>query len=110
MGQKWEFRPGEATFRGISFRVSGQPAAVLKLLVKNLGSPVLKITIRDEIDPDRNAEEGCVKDAISSLRGVLRGAFGLGNKVDPIPNRVRGPNGAWELDIEVLSLSVDFPR
>lgn len=110
VGTGWEFEPGRAAFRGEPFAITGKPVVILKRLAEKPGEPVLKRILRDIIDPDSNAEEGCVRDSINEARAILRKAFKLGNTVDPIPNLARGPDAAWKLDENVFRIATKNPR
>lgn len=106
----WDFRPGEAAFQGRPFAITGKPVAILKRLALKPGDPVLKSILRDIIDPDSNAEEGCVRDSITKARAILRKAFKLGNSVDPIPNLAKGMDAAWRLNEQVFPVATKNPR
>ncbi len=110
VGNGWEFRPGEAAFQGKPFKITGKPVVILRRLAVKPGEPVLKSVLWDIIDPDSNAEEGCVRDSITEARAILRKAFKLGKKVNPIPNLARGPDAAWKLAEDVLCVATKNPR
>ncbi len=110
MGTGWEFRPGEAAFQGRPFVITGKPVIILQRLAVKPGAPVLKRILRDIIDPDSNAEEGCVRDNINATRAILRKAFNLKKGIDPIPNLARGPDAAWKLDENAFAIATKNPR
>lgn len=99
VGKGWEFRPGEAAFRGTSFKIIGNPATALQVLARRPGQPVLKQILWDAISPEVSAERGCVNDALKVVRRILKATFQT--EADPIPCVDKRPS-AWKLDESVF--------
>lgn len=82
----WDFRPGEAAFNGVVFKIAGKPAAVLKTLVEGKGPVTVEKIVADvwgdEVEPHS------IQAAVSSLRGILKRALGVGG--DPVERVDRG--------------------
>jgi len=93
----WHFRPGEAAFRGIAFKLTDTQWEILKLLSVSR-RPVEKnrlLGIRDS-----GIEESTLRSHISKIRKAIRGAFRLNG--DPIPQRGSGKNLSYFLNEEVF--------
>ena len=96
----WSFSPGQGEFKGKGFPITGTAWKTLKKLAEKPGEPVLKDDLWKLLDPESDAEETCVNDALSDARLILKKAFGI-DKADPIPC-VDRKRGAWKVDESVF--------
>jgi hypothetical protein len=98
----WDFRPGEAAFNGIRFKVAGLRMAALRALARSPGSPVrVEQLVREAWgdDPSR-VEPGAVHAQLSGLRRLLRTTLAMPPGIDPIPFA----DGAYTLAVGVADL------
>lgn len=104
----WDFRPGEAAFNGIRFKLTGLRMAALRALAKTPGCPVrVEQLVRETWgdDPAR-VELGTVHAQLSGLRRLLRTAFAMPAGIDPIPHL----DGAYTLAVGVADLERMTPE
>jgi len=99
----WQFRPGEAAFRGRKFAIRSAPIArLLERLAtarRYLLMEDLKIAAKG-LDPAANdPEDKTIRGYLSDLRAVLRAELGV---AEPIPNRRTSAGTAWSLADELL--------
>lgn len=94
---EWHFRPGEAAFAGKRFTVTGADFVLLKVLVQANG-PVPRTDLIEAVSSDYDIGPDTIRGYLTRLRNALRIAFNLSATIDPIPNRDKGKNAAWELD------------
>lgn len=94
-GEGWAFRPGEAAFNGVRFKLGGRLLAILKELADHPGEPVtgdrLKLVVWGE-EPDM-VEDGNLQGHVSLLRKKLRDALGLEAAFNPVGHA----DGAYRL-------------
>lgn len=115
--EQWHFREGEAAFRGVAFEIQGVPWRLLKKLAEKSGTPVGKAALLDAINVveetgnvNGNAGEEALRSHLSRLRNILRKAFRLSRKLDPLPNVERGMDAAWRLDESVFPSVSEIQR
>ncbi|GDY10413.1 hypothetical protein LBMAG52_39010 [Planctomycetia bacterium] len=97
----WHFREGQAAFRGVPFKIQGVPRRLLKKLAE-AGKPVSDVALLAEIDPKGDAGQESLRTQLSRTRSILRKAFRMSSRSDPLPNVERGRDAAWKLDEKVF--------
>ncbi len=105
----WHFREGEAAFRGVAFKIQGVPRRLLKKLAE-AGKPVSDVALLAEIDPKGDAGQESLRTQLSRTRRILRRAFRMPPKSDPLPNVERGRDAAWKLDEKVFPSVSEMSR
>ena len=108
----WNFREGQAAFRGVEFDIEGVQWRLLKALAKKPGTPVGKKVLGDAIADDGCTGEESLRTHLSRLRIRLRKVFKFKSspKTDPVPNMERGKDGAWKLDEQVFPSVAEIKR
>jgi hypothetical protein len=104
----WHFRPGEAAYLGVPFRITGSAFYVLKELANPYGAPRrwsdLATALPNVESADTGPNIGTIRNHVSDTRAVLRGVFDFEpSNAEPIPVVERGGDRtAWKLDSTVL--------
>lgn len=82
----WDFRPGEAAYDGVRFRLGGKTLGILRLLAERPGDPVSADRLKREVwgeEPDM-VEDANLHGHVSQLRRRLREALGLAAEDNPV--------------------------
>jgi hypothetical protein len=103
---RWHFRPGEFAFNSVIGKCNGKTFQLLQFLAEQRRAvtryEILESVWRQKERAGMPVDDTNVKVHLTKVRVVLRGAFGLTKKIDPIPNVDHGSNSAWKLDEAVL--------
>ena len=94
---QWAFEPGSVHYGDTRIPVTGIQRRLLERLAETR-RPLLREDLEEAGWGDGEVEPGTLDKHLTELRKILREAFGLDQKKNPIPCKDQRENATWEMD------------